>query len=168
MLFLLLVGIGGLSMGQNRGAVPQAPPLTAELVDSMANYTQWVLSIEFSPSQRQIFSRIMQQYWANNNREEIAGSLIAGSIYQLLPALSDVQRYQLQQELKNRMLSNLYANSDRPDHRWLLQVYHTYHPQTVPPSQNSGSLADDLGNWAGRNQMFNNMMNNTMIFPSLR
>lgn len=168
MLLLLLVGIAGFSIAQNRAAVPQIPPLTDQLVQAMTNYTQWVLDIEFSPSERQVFSRMMQQYWITNNQEEIAGGLLAGTIYQLIPALNDVQRYQLQQELKSRVLSDLYADSERPDHRWLLQIYHSSHPQAAPPSRSQDGLANDLGNLAGRNQMFNNMMNNTMIFPSLR
>lgn len=167
-ILLVFVGIAGLSIAQNRTAMPQVPPLTAQLVQAMANYFQWVLDIEFSPSQRQVFSRIMQQYWATNNQEEIAGGLLAGAIYQLIPALNDVQRHQLQQELKDRMLSSLYADAERPDHQWLLQIYRTYHPQAVPPSQNPGSLADDLGNWAGRNQQFNSIMNSPNFFPGLR
>jgi hypothetical protein len=152
----------------NQIAIPGNPPLTVGLMHNISGFTQWALDIRFSDAQEQQFNQILQLYWAMNDRDEIAGGILAGVVYQRLPALDGSQRVQLQQQFKSKLLSNLYSDSDRPDHQWLLLIYRAHHPEEGPPAENNNDGINAFKNWADSNRQFNGIMNDRMIFPSLR
>jgi hypothetical protein len=158
-------GPGDASRATSDGRMPVAgvPPLTGPLMHNARGFVEWALDVQFTPPQTEYFNRQLKEHWRLSDREEIASTVLAGQVYLLLPFLGEGERRQLQLSVRDNLLANLYAESARPENRWLLEIYTAHHPAIRPPVDHTENQTKALENYLksqNRYNSINSMMNN--------
>lgn len=156
LLLLLATLITGVTMradNDTRILAAGPPPLTSDMTNRSARFFEWVLDVQFTPSQMAEYERMQIRDWRDSSKRKSTLDLLKNT--EKLDAAAPATRDRIHAELQRSIVEQLRKDTNDADSRWMLAIYDAARPSaapapSAPPAANTSARVNGqlTGKWA--------------------
>jgi hypothetical protein len=121
------------------------PPLTLRLSERLAEFFEWGLALNFSKSQRAIFTMRLLQTWEKRDQSKIDALVKMRKLYDDLAVAKKEERDDTQRKVQTLLLDAFAGDSSDDLAKFLLSVYASSHPEAAANPNRSPAPASRPG-----------------------